>query len=251
LEIDVNGKTLDDIQFAELKLWQPIKGPRVNVDTVLLSAFARIKSKEKVIELGSAHGAISLILARKFPRAASIQGLELHHELVELGRENARQNFLTEEVSFVEGNITQINRFFPAGGTDVVVVNPPYFCSVPGRMSQTYLEASARHDLDCSLTDVVSASSYLLKNRGRLYLIMKSQRLSELLFLLEKCNLPCKRLRPVYPSPGKRSNVVLVQASKNAREGMYLEEPLFITGVSGNYTPELLRAYTLEADSCL
>jgi len=251
LEIEANGKTLDDIHFAELKLWQPPKGPRVNVDTVLLSAFARIKANETVIELGSAQGAISLILARKFPRTVSIKGLELQHELVELSRQNASENLLTGKVSFVQGDLTQISQYFPAGKTDVVVVNPPYFSSLPERMSKSYLEASARHDLSCSLMDVVSASTYLLKNRGRLYLIMKSQRLSELLSLLESFKIPCKRLRPVYPSPGKRSNVVLVQAAKNARGGMYLEAPLFISDGYGNYTPELLKAYTMEADSCL
>ena len=200
MEIDADRNTLDDIKFAELRLWQPLKGPRVNLDTVLLSAFAGIKSNEKVIELGSAQGAISLILARKFPRVASIQGLELQHELVELSRENAIGNQLAGKVSFIEGDLTQISQFFPVGGTDVVVVNPPYFCSMPDRMSKSSLEASARHDLRCSLVDVVSASRYVLKNRGRLYLIMKSQRLSEVLFLLESYKMPCKRLRPVYPS---------------------------------------------------
>jgi len=251
LEIAKKSNTHDDILYGKLRLWQPQKGPRVNVDTILLSAFTRIKSGERVIELGCAQGAISLLLSMKFPRAGIIQGLELQPELVELARKNAKENSLDDRVRFIEGDLKMIDRFFPPGGCDVVVVNPPYFSSCPGRIGRSRSEALARHDSACSLGDVISTSRYLLKSRGRLYLVMKSQRLSELFSILDHHRMPCKRARPVYASPGKRSHVILVQAAKDAKNGMYLEAPLFIYDHEREYTPELRSAYQLDSGSCL
>lgn len=57
--------TLDDILYGKLKLKQPLHGPRVSVDTVLLSWFVRLRSKDRVMELGTASGAVALILDRK------------------------------------------------------------------------------------------------------------------------------------------------------------------------------------------
>ena len=62
--------TRDAILYGLLHIWQPLKGPRVSVDSVLLAWYARIKPGERAIELGSAHGAVSLILAKRYPECS-------------------------------------------------------------------------------------------------------------------------------------------------------------------------------------
>src|SRR6056297_137823 len=241
----------DDVLYGKLKILQPEEGPRVNVDTILLSAFAKIKQGEKALELGSAHGAVSLILGLRFPFVSGITGLELQEDLVHMSRTNATLNGLEKLVEFRKGDLKDIRSIFPAQSFDVVVANPPYFEYSSKRQSDSRSRALANHETECSLADVLDASKHLLKNRGGFYMIMRTSRLSELLALLLDKSLEPKLVRPVYPSKNKASNVVLVYSCKNAGKGLQMKEPLFIYDENGEYSSEFLNAYDLGESPCL
>lgn len=241
--------TMDAILYGELMLEQPVDGPRVSVDTVLLASFVKARGKERLIELGSAHGAVSLLLARKFPSAV-IEGLEIQSELVEIARNNAAVNVLQERVSFRQGDLRKVREIFPAQSFDAVVVNPPYDEALNSRHSPSESEAVARHGTECTLEDVAAAARYLLVNRGRLFLVLRAKRIAELMFLLSRERVEAKRIRPVYPSPGREASVILVQATRAAGKGVILETPLYIQDGQGNYTEDLLAAYTTRVPRC-
>lgn len=241
--------TMDAILYGELMLEQPVDGPRVSVDTVLLASFVKTRSKERLIELGSAHGAVSLLLARKFPSAV-IEGLEIQPELVEIARNNAAVNGLKERVSFRQGDLRKVREIFPAQSFDTVVVNPPYDEAMSSRHSPRESEAVARHGTECTLEDVAAAARYLLVNRGKLFLVLRAKRTAELMFLLSRERVEAKRIRPVYPSPGREASVVLVQATRSAGKGVILETPLYIQDGQGNYTKDLLAAYSTGVPKC-
>lgn len=241
--------TMDAILYGELMLEQPVDGPRVSVDTVLLASFVKARGRERLIELGSAHGAVSLLLARKFPSVV-IEGLEIQPELVEIARNNTAVNGLQERVSFRQGDLRKIREMFPAQSFDAVVVNPPYDEALSSRHSPRESEAVARHGTECTLEDVVAAARYLLANRGRLFLVIRAKRMAELLSLLSRERVEAKRIRPVYPSPGREASVILVQATRAAGKGVILGSPLFIQDGQGNYTEDLLAAYTTGVSQC-
>ncbi|MDO9508138.1 MAG: methyltransferase [Thermovirgaceae bacterium] len=241
--------TRDAILYGELLLDQPVDGPRVSVDTVLLSSYVKVRGGEKVIELGSAHGAISLLLARRFPSAV-IEGLEIQPGLVALARKNAAGNGLHERVSFREGDLRRIREIYPAQSFSAVVVNPPYDEAASSRHSPRESEAVARHGTQCTLEDVIRAAKYLLANRGKLFLVLRAKRTAELMSILSREHVEPKRIRPVYPSPGREASVILVQAARAAGKGVILESPLYIQDSCGKYTEELLKAYTTGAPQC-
>lgn len=241
--------TRDAILYGEIMLDQPVDGPRVSVDTVLLASFVKARGRERLLELGSAHGAVSLLLARKFP-AVLIEGLEIQPELVEIARKNAVVNGLSERVFFRQGDLRRVRGIFPPQSFDVVVVNPPYDEARSSRHSPQESEAVARHGTECTLEDVVTAARYLLANRGRFFLVLRAKRTAELMFLLSRERIEAKRIRPVYPSPGRESSVILVQATRTAGKGVILESPLYIQDGQGNYTEDLLAAYTTETPKC-
>jgi len=250
--LEMNGETTcDEILYGKLQMLQPVNGPRVNVDTILLSAFAKIKNGEKAIELGSAHGAVSLLLSLRFPDAAFVEGLEIQKELWSMGLENARENHLDHKVRFTLGDLKQVSRIYDPQSFDVLVANPPYFTERRGRKSCKPSSAVANHGLSCSIADVVSAASYLLRNKGRMYLVFNAERTDELISLLLAKRIMVKRLRPVYPRPGKKASVVLIYASKNAGSGMLLDRPLMICDEIGQYSDELNEAYKLGDSPCL
>jgi tRNA1Val (adenine37-N6)-methyltransferase len=240
--------TRDAILYGLLHIWQPLKGPRVSVDSVLLAWYARIKRGERAIELGSAHGAVSLILARRYPEC-SIEGIEIQEELVELARLNAAENGLTDRVSFYCRDLRQVQRFYRNQSFHVAVANPPYGEVLSSRASPVWSEAVARGGLLCSLDDVARSASYLLRHGGRLYMVYSARRLSSLMMALKGHGLEPKRLRAVHPKPEREASVVLLEARMKGGEGLTVEPPLYIYDECGKYTKALLSAYSLEGQA--
>lgn len=247
----MTGITSDEILYGKLDLFQPERGPRVNVDTILLSAFAKIKYREKAIELGCAHGAVSLLMALRYPGASCIEGIEIQEDLWSLGVKNIRRNGMQEKVRFIHGDLRNISEIYRPQSFDVVVVNPPYFDAGKSRRSDDKVAAIANHDLSCSIDDVVSAASYLLRDKGRCYMVFTAARVDELMAALLARKMSVKRIRPVYPRPGRKASVVLVYACRNAGQGVLLDSPLMIYDEDGNYTEDLKKAYEVEQSPCL
>lgn len=243
--------SFDDILFGELKLNQPAAGcgPRVNVDTVLLAHYARFPARARVLEMGCAHGAISLILARRRangrPRPPKIDAFDLNPGLVEMAGDNARLNGLGEFVDFFVSDLREHRKNFRSESYDVVIMNPPYDEAGRSRPNENAAMAAAMHGECCTLLEVVSAGKYLLKNGGRLFLVVRAKRLGELFAIQSVLNVKPKRVRMVHPKPGREASVALVESVRASGDGIKVEPPLFICGEDGAYTPELLSAYRI------
>lgn len=246
----------DSILYGALSLEQPESGPRVNADTVLLAAyvrsgFSRWKGEFSLLEMGCASGAVTLILALRFPDIPHLWGMDIQRDLVEMAKTNASANGLRERVSFIEGDIRRIRDYFPPQSFRIVVMNPPYEEPGRGRPCVERAAQTARQGECCSLADVAEAARYLLAERGRLYLVFTANRAGELLSILSSRGLEPKRLRFVHPKPGKKASVFLVDAVRGGKPGMIVEPPLFIADECGEYTGEFLAAYTKEGLPCL
>ncbi|HCA41239.1 MAG TPA: methyltransferase [Aminobacterium sp.] len=237
--------TCDNVLYGALKAWQPVDGPRVTVDTILLASFAQARRRDNLIELGSATGVISLLLALRLPQSVRIEGLEIQKELVDLAKRNALENELEERVHFSLGDLREVKKMYAPQSFDVVVTNPPYDEPARSRWTKSFSDATARQGLYCSLLDLVRASRFLLKNRGHLYMIFRAQRAAELLWSLTQNNILPKRIRLVHPRPDKKASMILVDAVRSAGTGVTIEPPLFIYDEQGHFTPDLLAAYRL------
>ena len=232
-----------DLLKGALKIIQPDEGAglRVNVDTILLADFTKPKAGERILEIGCAHGAISLILAK---RGFSVDGVDIQPHLIELAIKNAALNGLS--VRFKTADIRKYKGLAPAQSYDRIVVNPPYDEAGKSRPSPKEADAAAMHGACCTLEDIIAASHYLLKNRGRLDIVMREDRTGELFALLAKYKTPPKVMRCVHPRPDARSSVVLTEAMRSGSSGLIIEPPLFILGNDGAETAELKKAYLIE-----
>ncbi|MDR3355009.1 MAG: methyltransferase [Synergistaceae bacterium] len=244
---------LDDILYGALKMRQPEEGtgPRVNVDTVLLADYARFAESSKVMEMGCAHGAISLILAKRMLASARpgkfqpIEGIDINPELVGMARENAVLNGLWDRVSFDAVDLREHRSRYRAGTYDAVIMNPPYDEPGKSRRSANESVSAAMHGDLCTLRDVAAAAKYLLRNGGSLFLVIRAKRLGELAFILHEHNVKVKRIRAVHPKPDREASVVLVKAVRASGDGVIVEPPMFIYGEDGEYTERLLAAYRI------
>lgn len=243
----------NDILYGALKMRQPKEGegPRVNVDTILLAHFARVSPSSRVIEMGCAHGAIALIIAKRRRLASpsrqlpAVDAFDIDCDLVALARENAALNGLSDDVRFFGADLRDVRKHFRAETYDAVIMNPPYGEPRSHRVSERDAIARSMNGSECSLADVVSAAKFLLKNGGKCFLVMRAVRTAELMSLLAGANVRAKRMRAIHPKPDRDAASVLIEAVRDSGEGLKIEPPLYIEGHDGKYTRELLAAYEL------
>lgn len=222
---------------GSLTVYQPEKGFRFSIDSVLLAHFLTLKPKELILEVGAGSGIISLIALKRFPKC-KIFALELENLFVECLKKNVSENKLENKLFTIKGDIK--NPPFKRECFDVIFSNPPYFKSEAGRKSPYEIENIARRDENFDLNEFLKNVSSLLKNRGRFYLIFTALRLAELIYLLKKNRLEPKLLRLVYSYPGSEARLVLLSAVKSAGEELRTLPPLYIyDSPKGNYTEEV------------
>ena len=236
--------TCDEIFSGKLRLLQPMNGPRVNLDTILLAHWVKYRSGHvNFLEAGCASGAVSLILALRF-KNVNITGIDIQENLIKLAQENAINNFLDSRVKFLTGDLRDKN-LLAREYYDSVIINPPYESLSRSRTSPILERSIARLEISCTPDDVAEMSARVLKSKGRLFAIFTSERLPIFINSMLAKNLIPKRLRPVYPSINNNSGVFLLESIKDGGEGLTLLPPLIVRDESGNYTPEILRAYEL------
>jgi tRNA1Val (adenine37-N6)-methyltransferase len=236
-------ETIDQLSIGNLQLIQAEQGYRFSIDPVLLARFVAARAGETVVDLGTGSGVLPLLLA-KLSEATKLYGIEVQPQAAERAQRNVELNLLAGQIEILAGDVRDIRKLLPVASTDLVVSNPPYRQVGNGRIAPGDERAGARHELAGGLSDFVTAASWLLKNGGRFGLIYLAERLPELLVEMAAAKLEPKRLRMVHPRQREGARMVLVEARKNGRPGLQVEQPLYIyKGVGREYTTEVLEMY--------
>ena len=236
--------TFDEILYGKLKLLQPLGGVRVNLDTVLLASWVKIRrAGSRILEAGCASGAVSLLLALKFNQA-KITGIDIQSDLIELAKLNSQNNNLSENVNFITGDLRDKN-LLPLEYFDVLVINPPYSSMSSGRKSDVLSKTTARLDLTCKINDVAELSRRVLKSKGRLFAVFTSERLDEFLGAMRVEKIIPKRIKFVHSRLNLNSGIFLIECIKDGGEGLTILPPLIVRDEYNNYTEELLGAYNV------
>lgn len=234
------GETLDSIAGGRVQILQRAEGYRFNIDPILLAHFAATSpgaGQGRAIDLGTGCGIIPLLLARQFDRR-DLTGLEVQPPLFQLAERNVKLNRCERRVSLALADLRQVRTLLPAGGYAEVLSNPPYRAASAGRINPEEEKAIARHELMCSLDDVLQASLHLLRDRGSLFVVFPSTRLAQLMHRLGEHRLSPKRLRVVHPRAGRAAKLVLVQAIKHGRAELEVLAPLVLHEGTG-FTSEV------------
>ena len=212
------------------------------MDAVLLTGFAKVREGENVLDLGTGTGIIPILLAAK-TKGESFSGLEISEKSVDMAVRSVALNGIEDRVSIVQGDIKKAGELFAPASFDVVTSNPPYMTENHGLVNQDLEKAAARHEIFCTLEDVVSAAARLLKAGGRFYMVHRPFRLAEIIRALSEHRLEPKRMRLVYPYADREPNMVLIEAVRGGRPRMTVEKPLIVYQAPGEYTREVLEIY--------
>ena len=161
-----DGERLDELDRNGYRIIQDPKRFCFGMDAVLLAGFAKVKPGEKVLDLGTGTGILPILLEAR-TKGVSFTGLEIQPESADMAARSVRLNHLENKVHIVNGDIREADRLFGAGSYHVVTSNPPYMTDLHGIKNPNEAKAIARHEILCTLEDVVSQAAKLLAPCGR------------------------------------------------------------------------------------
>lgn len=243
MEVQIKqNERIDDLQYKGLKIIQNTEGFCFGVDAVLLANFAEIKKGQRVIDLGTGTGIIPILIAGK-TQAREIVGMEIQNEVAEMAGRSILLNDIESRVKIVNNDLKESVDLFGRESFDVVTTNPPYKHSGSGIINPEDIRAISRHEIKCTLEDVISISSKLLKNGGRMFMVHRPERIVDIIYLMRSYRIEPKRLRFVHPYPGKKPNLLLIEGLKYGNAFLNFMDPLYVYDGQGNYTKEINEIY--------
>lgn len=236
------GERLDDLERNGYQIIQNEKTFCFGMDAVLLSGFASVRTGEQVLDLGTGTGIIPILLEAK-TQGKHFTGLEIQEVSADMASRSVWHNHLEDKISIVQGDIKEAHTLFDAASFDVITSNPPYMTGSHGLVNPDMQKAIARHEILCTLEDVVGQAAKLLRTGGRFYLVHRPFRMVEIMTELVKYHLEPKRMRLVYPFIDKEPNMVLIEAIKGGKSRITVEKPLIVYKEQGVYTDEIYDVY--------
>lgn len=234
---------LDDLQNGYFVIQNPEKFC-FGMDAVLLSGFAKIKKNEKALDMGTGTGIIPMLLKAK-TCGQHFTGLEIQEECADMARRTVAYNGLESHIDIVCGDIKEAAEIFGAASFHVVTCNPPYMIGSHGLQNPYLAKAIARHEILCTLEDVVSQASRVLTDRGRFYMVHRPFRLAEIFQVLMKYKLEPKHMQLVYPFIDREPNMVLIEACKGGNSRIKVDPPMIVYKEPGVYTEQILKIYDM------
>lgn len=235
---------LEDLQIRGLYIIQKTNGFRFGTDAVLLSAFANVKKGGRVVDFCTGTGIIPILLHAK-TKAAEIDGLEIIPSVADMARRSVLYNKIGN-INIRQGDVCEAAKIYGYEVFDTVTCNPPYERAGGGLKNPDNLKAAARHEVFCSLDDVMSQSAAVLKYGGNLCMVHRANRIADVMCCMRKHKIEPKRLRMVGPYMGSEPNLILIEGVKGGGPFVKNEPTLYIYDKNGNYTDEINKIYERE-----
>lgn len=232
-----DDERLDDLIIGGYQLIQHPDEFCFAIDAVLLGHFATLKTKCRVVDLGSGSGVLGFILLNR--GALSVTGVELNAGMADRSRRSILLNNCAETFSVIEADYKHIRDYFTAECADLVIANPPYRRPLAGFVSVKPGVAMAKHEICADYRDAINAAAYLLPTGGILALSHLPERLPEIISYLRAKGFEPKRIRMVHPKANKNANIVLIESRRGLKPGLMVEPPLMIYDSEGKYTAEI------------
>ena len=243
MDVLKEGERIDDLEYKGLKIIQNKDGFCFGIDSVLISDFAKdMRKGSTVLDLGTGTGIISILLSKKQDNL-KIYGIEIQEDVAEMASRSVRLNNLQDSISIINDNLKNLGNHFQPNSIDVIVTNPPYKKNNTGLKNDDYRNLVSRHEIECTLEDIISISKKLLKDKGEIYMINRAERLVDIVSCMRNYKLEPKVIRFVHSKQNEKPNLVLIKAVKNAGEFLKIEKPLVVYRDDGEYTDEILEIY--------
>lgn len=241
----INLKENERVDCLQRKGYRIIQNPEkfcFGMDAVLLSEFASVKPGERALDIGTGTGIIPILMEARYG-GGHFTGLEIQEESADMAVRSVALNRLEDKITIVTGDIKEAETFFEAASFDVITCNPPYMIGQHGLTNPEEPKAIARHEIKCTLEDIIAKSARLLVPGGKFYMVHRPFRLAEIMNCMSRYRIEPKRMRLVYPYADKEPNMVLIEGARGGKPRMTVEKPLIVYEKPGVYTQEILDIY--------
>ncbi len=236
------NERIDDLNRNGYQLIQNKKKFCFGMDAVLLSSFASAEEGECVLDLGTGTGIIPILMEAK-TRASHFTALEIQDDIADMASRSVTLNRLDHKISICKGDIKEASKIFGGASFDVVTTNPPYMSDNHGLKNPDMSKAISRHEVLCTLDDIIREAAKVLKPGGRFYMVHRPFRLTDIMDTLRKYRLEPKRVRMVHPYIDKEANMVLIEAIRGQKPLVKVDPPIIVYKEAGVYTDEIYTLY--------
>lgn len=233
----------DLVGFKNLKIIQNKEYFNFSLDSVLLPNFIHFnKSINMIMDICTGNAPIPLIMSTK--TNSKIIGVEIQDEIYDLAKKTVELNHLENQIQLIHDDANNLIDYYESDTFDIITCNPPYFrVNEKSLRNDNEVKCNARHETLINLEQIIKIARKLLKNKGSLYIVHRTERLSEIMYLMKRNNIEPKRVRFVYPKQGTESNIVLIEGKKDGNLGLKVETPLIAHNEDGSYSAEVLKMF--------
>lgn len=215
-------KKLDYLPRTNIKMIHVDKSYSFGVDSIILGDFARMKKGRTALDIGAGSGVLSF-LTNSLYQLKKVYAVEIQKSKADLLRENISLNNI-DNIELINEDLNKID--FKENSLDYIITNPPYYKITDniGNKEEEFL--ISRQEKYLKLEDIFAFSNKTLKDKGKLFMIHKPERMVEI--FNKSGNLKPKRVRFVESRVYEKPQFILVEFVKNARDGLKIEDPLVI-----------------------
>lgn len=238
------NERLDDLLTHRLQIIQSAAVFSFSLDAVLLARFCTVpvSPSASIVDLCSGNGVIPLLLSTR--TKAAIVGVEVQQRLWDMAVRSVALNDLERQIGMQRADLREWARGSERNGAfDMVTVNPPYLPVPQGMQNLNEHIAIARHEVMCTLEDVLAAAGRLTRPGGRVAMVHRPSRLLDILEGMRRYRLEPKRIRFVHPKAGSEANMVLIEAHRDGKPDVRLLPPLIVLNGNNEYDSELLEVF--------
>lgn len=239
------NETLDDLQANGYKIIQNNKHFKFSIDAVLLSHFTSFRKTDTVIDMCSGTGIVALLVCAHND-VGRIDCVEIQQELYDMCSRSIMYNNVQDKIFPHNMDLRDAPKQLGYEKYNTILCNPPYLPLSAGKSSMSEQKKVARFEVFGDLNDIVSTSSKLLKNSGKLVLSHRAERLSDIITAMKNNNIEPKRCQFVHSQIEKEANIILIEGVKNAKANMKILKPLIVYDKDNNYTEEIYKIYKME-----
>ena len=170
----------------------------------------------------------------------------MQKEIAEMANRSVIMNNQKEKIEIINDDLMNIEKIIKPATIDVVTVNPPYQKKGTGVINELDTKTISRHEVLCSLEDIIEKSAKILKTDGLFFMVHKTERLVDILSIMRNKKIEPKRIRFVHPTYNKAPNLVLVEGLKNGRPFLKVDSPIYVYNNDETYTDTILKIYNMK-----
>ena len=234
------NERIDIVPGTDFKIIQNKERFSYGTDAIFLSDFT--KGKGVVVDLGTGTGIIPLRIYGK-DKVDIIYGVEIQKEVAQMAKRSVELNELEEKIKILNMDLKELPNVLGKSTVDTITSNPPYMKSGGALVNPDENFAISRHEIACTLEDIIEVTEYLLKPLGKFYMVHRPDRLVDIIYLLRKYKLEPKYIKFVQPKLNKKPNLILIEAVKGGKPDLKFYDPLIVYNDDGSYTKAITPIY--------